>query len=72
MKEIITYEELEKITSKAWLTVKEIMKISCVSRKEAYRLKKIIKEDLEEKGYYIPNGLLPTKEVLDYLKIKER
>ncbi|MBO5474927.1 MAG: hypothetical protein J5982_00300 [Bacilli bacterium] len=71
MKEIITYEELKEITSKAWLTVKEIMKIICVSKKEAYRLKKIIKEDLENKGYYIPNGLLPTQEVLDYLKISK-
>ena len=50
MKEIITYEELEEITSKAWLTVKEIMKITCVSKKEAYRLKKLIKEDLEKKA----------------------
>lgn len=71
MKEIITYKELEEITSKAWLTVKEIMKITCVSKKEAYRLKKLIKEDLENKGYYIPNGLLPTKETLDYLKINK-
>lgn len=69
MKEIITYEELEEITSKAWLTVKEIMKITCVSEKEAYRLKRLIKENLENKGYYIPNGLLPTIEVLDFLKI---
>lgn len=69
-KRIITNDELKEITKQTWVTTKDIEKIACVSKKESYRLKKIIKEDLESKGYYIPFGVLPTKEVLNYLKIK--
>lgn len=71
-KKIITNDELKEITKQTWVTAKDIEKIACVSKKESYRLKRIIKEDLESKGYYIPFGVLPTKEVLDYLKIKEK
>ena len=35
-------------------------------------IKNVIKEDLIKKGYYIPNALLPTREVLEYLKNKEK
>ena len=66
---IITNDELKEIAKQTWVTAKDIEKIACVSKKESYRLKKIIKEDLESKGYYIPFGVLPTKEVLDHLKI---
>lgn len=71
MKEIITYEELRKITSQAWLSVNDIMKITSTSKRAAYKIKNTIKEDLLKKGYYIPNALLPTREVLEYLKIKD-
>jgi len=72
MKEIITYEELRKITSQAWLSVNDIMKITSSSKRAAYKIKNTIKEDLLKKGYYILNALLPTREVLEYLKIKEK
>ena len=71
MKEIITYEELRKITSQAWLSVNDIMKITSTSKRAAYKIKNTIKVDLLKKGYYIPNALLPTREVLEYLKIKD-
>lgn len=71
MKEIITYEELRKITSQAWLSVNDIMKITPTSKRAAYKIKNTIKEDLLKKGYYIPNALLLTREVLEYLKIKD-
>ena len=67
-----TYEELKKITSQAWLSVNDIMKITSTSKRAAYKIKNTIKEDLLKKGYYIPNALLPTREVLEYLKIKEK
>lgn len=70
MKEIISYEELKKITNKVWLSTSDLQKILCISRKESFRLKKEIKTYLLEQGYYIPHGLIPTKETLDYLKIK--
>lgn len=72
IKEIITYEELRKITSQAWLSVNDIMKITSTSKRAAYKIKNTIKEYLLKKGYYIPNVLLPTREVLEYLKIKEK
>ena len=71
MKEIITYEELRNITSQAWLSVNDIMKITSTSKRAAYKIKNTIKGDLLKKGYYIPNALLPTREVLEYLKIKD-
>ena len=71
MKEIITYEELRNITSQAWLSVNDIMKITSTSKRAAYKIKNTIKEDLLKKGYYIPNALCPTREVLEYLKIKD-
>lgn len=71
MKDIITYEELRKITYQAWLSVNDIMKISSTSKRAVYKIKNTIKEGLLKKGYYIPNTLLSTREVLEYLKIKE-
>ncbi len=49
MKEIITYEELRKITSQAWLSVNDIMKITSTSKRAAYKIKNSIKEDLLKK-----------------------
>lgn len=71
MKDIITCEELRKIIYQAWLSVNDIMKITSTSKRAAYKIKNTIKEDLLKKGYYIPNALLHTREVLEYLKIKE-
>ena len=45
-KRIITNDELKEITKQTWVTAKDIEKIACVSKKESYRLKKIIKEEL--------------------------
>lgn len=66
MKEIISYEELKKITNKVWLSTDDLQKLLCISRKETFRIKKEIKTYLLEKGYYIPYTLLPTKETLEY------
>lgn len=72
MKEKISYEEMKKITKKVWLTTDDLQKLLCISRKETLRIKKEIKTFIVEQGYYIPYTLLPTKETLDYLKIKEK
>ena len=65
MKEIITYEELRKVTSQAWLSVNVLMKITSTYKRAAYKIKYSIKDDLLKKGYYIPNALVPTREVLE-------
>ena len=49
MKEIITYKELRKITSQAWLSVNDIMKITSTSKRAAYKIKNAIKENLLKK-----------------------
>ena len=41
-KRIITNDELKEIAKQTWVTAKDIEKIACVSKKESYRLKKII------------------------------
>lgn len=43
MKEIISYEEMKKITKKVWLTTDDLQKLLCISRKETFRIKKEIK-----------------------------
>ena len=69
---IITNDELKEITKQTWVTAKDIEKIACVSKKESYRLKRIIKEDLESKGYYIPFGVLPTGSFKDNSGIRKK
>ena len=62
-------EETIKILKNQWCSIENLMKLANVSRTKAYKIKAEINEVLEEKGYRLPQGLLPMIEVVKYLKI---
>lgn len=62
-------EETIKILKNQWCSIEDLMKLAKVSRTKAYKIKSEINEVLEEKGYRLPQGLLPMIEVVKYLKI---
>ncbi len=62
-------KETLKILSKQWIDIEDLKKLSGSGINTAYRLKKEIEDICLDKGYFIPNGLLPTNEVVLFLKI---
>ncbi len=62
-------EEIIDLTSKQWCTVDDLSKLANVGKSKALEIKKIIREDLISKGYYIPEKHVPMQAVADYLKI---
>ena len=54
---------------KQWSDVNDIRQLAQCSKKQAYEIKKEIVKKLEEKGYMLPSYLVPTVNVVEYLKI---
>ena len=65
----MTASETLSLISKQWCNLNDLMKLGQVGRNTALKIKKEIKTDLINKGYKIPNNLVPMKEVVDYLDI---
>lgn len=61
--------EILKIIGKQWCSTKDLMIIGKIGRNKAIKIKKIIKTDLENQGYIMPNNDIPMKEVIDKLHI---
>lgn len=61
--------EMIDIMPKQWCTVYDLTKLAGVGRNKALDIKRIIREDLISKGYYVPERHVPTKAVVNYLKI---
>ena len=59
-------EETLELISKTWCSIKDLMKLTGLSRSSALRLKSKIKEQL---NYEIHTIDLPMNIVVDYLKI---
>lgn len=62
-------DETIKILKNQWCSIENLMKLANVSRTKAYKIKAEINDSLIEKGYKLPQGLLPMIEVVKYLKI---
>lgn len=62
-------QETIQLIKKQWCTIEDLMKLVQVSRTSAFRIKQEIVSMLAEKGYKLPQGLLPMNEVVNYLKI---
>lgn len=62
-------DETIQILKNQWCSIEDLMKLAKVSRTKAYKIKSEINEILEEKGYKLPQGLLPMIEVVKYLRI---
>ena len=65
----MSIEETIQLIKKQWCTIEDLMKLAQVSRTYAFKIKQEISNNLASKGYKLPLGLLPMKEVVDYLKI---
>lgn len=62
-------DETIQILKNQWCSLEDLMKLAKISRTKAYKIKSEINELLEEKGYKLPQGLLPMIEVVKYLRI---
>ena len=62
-------KEMFDLISKQWCTTEDLKKITGLGKNSALKLKSKIKKDLIDKGYSLPNKLLPMYEVVNYLKI---
>lgn len=62
-------DETIQILKNQWCSIEDLMKLAKVSRTKAYKMKTEINDTLIEKGYKLPQGLLPMIEVVKYLRI---
>ncbi len=65
----MTAKETLELISKQWCDLKDLQKLTGLGKNNALKLKNEIKLDLNNKGYLLPNKLLPMNEVVNYLKI---
>lgn len=68
-KERADAKECLQILSNPWLTKRDLMKLFFMCDANAGKEMKKIKARVEEKGYVLPNGYVPSEEVIDYYKI---
>ncbi len=61
--------ETLNLISKQWCDLNDLRKLTGLGKNNAIKLKNKIRIDLENKGYLLPNKLLPMNEVVSYLKI---
>ena len=61
--------ETLNLISKQWCDLNDLRKLTGLEKNNAIKLKNEIRIDLENKGYLLPNKLLPMNEVVSYLKI---
>jgi hypothetical protein len=57
------------LISKQWCDLNDLMKLTQVGGNSAMKIRNEIKTDLIDKGYMLPNNLLPMNEVVNHLKI---
>ena len=65
----MTAEQTLNLIAKQWCNLQDLMKLGEIGRNSALKIKREIKDNLLNKGYKIPNHLLPMKEVVKYLDI---
>lgn len=63
-----TNQTLELI-DKQWATTSDIMQLGFIGYSNARKISNVIKNDLNEKGYSLPRGLVPMKEVIKFFNI---
>ena len=63
--------EILKILENQWLTTKDIKDIACVGYTKATYIKNEIEFKIKERdqNYFLPSGLVPSKDVVEYLNI---
>ena len=61
--------EMLDILKKQWLNTKDIKVLASVGYEKAVKIKKEIIKNVEEQGYFLPSGLVPSEEVIKYLNL---
>lgn len=62
-------EVMLEVLSKQWLDTNDIKILACVGIEKARKIKYDIASMLEEDNYFLPNGLVPSEKVIEYLNI---
>ena len=65
----MTVDETLKLIAQQWCNLADLMKLANIGRNSALTIKSKIKNDLENKGYYVPKNSVPMQEVVKYLNI---
>ena len=65
----MTAKETLDLISKQWCDLNDLRKLTGLGKNSASKLKSEIRVSLLNKGYQLPSKLLPTNEVVNYLKI---
>ena len=66
---VATASETLEILKKSWLNNDDIMRIAGCGQNRALTIRKQIKNDLESQGIYCAYGLVPSAELVKFLKI---
>lgn len=66
---IISANETLELISKQWCDLNDLKRLTGLGKNNTSKLRNQIKTDLLNKGYLLPNKLLPMNEVVSYLKI---
>lgn len=66
---VATASETIEILKKSWLNNDDIMQIAGCGQNRALAIKKQIQNNLENQGIYCAYGLVPSVEVVKFLKI---
>ena len=61
--------EMLEILKKQWLNTKDIKILASVGYEKAVKIKKEIIKNVEEQGYFLPSGLVPSEEEIKYLNL---
>lgn len=65
----LTATETLELLNNQWATTTDVKRLASVGTNKSLDIMKSIREDAENKGYYLPRGLVPMEMVIDYLKI---
>ncbi len=65
----LSANEILSLLETQWLGNKEIGLLACCGINKALEIRKKIEDKLKIENYYLPTGLVPTSEVIDFLHI---
>lgn len=66
---ILDINQTLELVDKQWATTNDIMQLGFVCYSNARKISNVIKNNLIEKGYSLPRGLVPMKEVIKFFNI---
>ncbi len=72
MTKSITTVELVRLMDNMWSTVKDIQRIGCVGKNNAYKIRDKIRRQMMADGQYVPRYVVSTQYVIEYFNIDEK